>query len=80
MPTVLRKYGFEIVIRTHDHGPPHVHAFIGGEEVVINLGDERSDPEIREIRGMSRPNIRRAMDIVLAHHESIIVKWNRIHG
>ena len=79
MPTVLRQRGFEIKIRTDDHDPPHVHIKYGGEEVVINLGIGINGPMIREIRGMSRPNIRRAMDIVNANNDLLLGEWRRIH-
>ena len=79
MPTILRQNGFEVRIRTDDHDPPHVHVRYAGEEVVINLGIGFDDPHVRENRGMSRPNIRRAMDIVTIHNEALLEKWQRIH-
>lgn len=79
MPTVLRHRGFEVAIRTGDHGPPHVHVLYGREEVVIILGMGINDPHIREIRGMSRPNIRQAMDIVSENNETLLTEWRRIY-
>ena len=79
MPTVLRRNGFEIAIRTHDHEPPHVHVLFGGDEVVINLGIDGRNPYVREVRGMSRRDIRRAVDIVTPNNEILLLEWQRIH-
>ena len=79
MPTVLRKRGFDIRIRTDDHNPPHVHVVKAGEEVVILLAVGFDDPEIRENRGMARPNIRNAMDLVTENNEALLREWRKIH-
>ena len=79
MPTVLRQRGFDIRIRTDDHDPPHVHILNGGEEIVILLAVGFDDPKIRENRGMSRPNIRRAMDLVNDNNEALLIEWRKIH-
>ncbi len=73
MPTVLRQDGFDVAIRPRDHGPPHVHVLCGGEEVVIFLGVDEDIPRIRENRGMTMRNIRRAMDIVIANNDRFMV-------
>ena len=59
MPTILRQDGFEVMIYTRDHEPPHVPVWHAGTELVINL-----DPlEIRENNGMFPNNSRKAFDI-----------------
>ena len=80
MPTILRQSGFEFVIRTHDHLPPHVHVLHGGTEVVLNLGMEGNLPFIREMRGMPARNIRRALEITVENNEIFLIEWRRIHG
>lgn len=80
MPTVLRQLGFQIVVRPRDHGPPHVHVLRAGEEVVILLGVEDTIPHLRENRGMSGRNIRKAMDIVTANNDKFSKEWRKIHG
>jgi len=80
MPTILRRSGFEFVIRTHDHLPPHVHVLHGGTEVVVNLGIEGNLPFVREMRGMSDRHIRRALDIAVENNEIFLIEWRRIHG
>ena len=79
MPVVLRVDGFTVRIRTHDHTPPHVHLFYGGEEIVINLGGESTVPQIRDYRGMSARHARRALDIVSANGRFLLEKWHEIH-
>ncbi len=80
MPTILRRSGFEFVIRTHDHLPPHIHVLHGGTEVVLNLGIEGNLPFVREMRGMSDRQIRRALDIAVENNEIFLIEWRRIHG
>lgn len=80
MPTVLRQDGFNIIIWTDDHAPPHIHIFRAGEELVVNLGDTQTGIEIRENKGMKRNNIRRAVDIIEANRFFLLQEWERIHG
>lgn len=68
MPTIFRQSGFEFVIRTHDHLPPHIHVLHGGTEVVLNLGMKDNLPFIREMRGMTARNIRRALEITVENN------------
>jgi hypothetical protein len=80
MPTILRQNGFEFVIRTRDHLPPHVHVFLSGTEVVLNLGIDKKTPLIRELRGMQTRNIRRALEITVENNELFLAEWWRIHS
>jgi len=73
MPTVLRRDGFEVVINTHDHAPPHVHVYRGGEAVVINL----EDGGLRDIYMKPRP-LRQARELVMEHREFLLAEWERI--
>lgn len=77
MPTVLRKDGFEFVIRTHDHTPAHVHVFKSGE-VLINLGYNEL-PSVRENRGMSKKDVRKALDIATDEQTYLLARWCEIH-
>ena len=80
MPTVLRQRGFDVAIRSRDHGPPHVHVLHSGEEVVILLGVGDIVPRVRENRGMRERNVRKAMDIVTANNEMFLKEWLKIYG
>lgn len=48
MPTVLRREGYDIVIRSNDHEPAHVHVLEGDGEAKIAL-----DPvELKQVWNM----------------------------
>jgi len=80
MPTVLRKDGFSFVIYTDDHEPMHTHVKKAGKEVVVNLGDEKTRPWIRENKGMSRKNRRKVLRIAGEQQHYLIEKWREIYG
>ena len=78
MSTVLRADGYQVVVYTRDHLPPHVHVFLGGgeEEVVVCL-----DPvAIREIRGMRLQHVVAAVRVVEDHAGLLMMKWREVHG
>ena len=75
MPTILRQDGFEVMIYTRDHEPPHVHVWHAGTELVINL-----DPlAIRENNRMLPNNSRKAFDIVAYNQTDLLIAWRRLH-
>ena len=80
MPTILRQSGFEFIIKTHDHLPPHVHVLHGGTEVLINLGTNDNLPSIREVRRMNNRNISRALLIAIENNDVFLACWREIHG
>ena len=51
-----------------------------GIEVIINLRMEGNLPFVREMRGMSDRNIRRALEIAVENNEVFLIEWRRIHG
>lgn len=55
MPTVLRVNGFRFVIRTDDHGNPHVHVELAGEWAAIYIGTLG----IKEVEGMRARDVKR---------------------
>lgn len=63
MPTVLTQNGFDVMIHADDHRPAHVHVYKSGL-VVINLNNRRTAPSLREVRGMSRKDVRDALMLV----------------
>lgn len=67
------------MIYTKDHAPAHVHVFKQGE-VIINLGDAETPVSVRENRGMSTRDERRALIIVGEHQEFLQKKWSEIYG
>ncbi|CAN5379326.1 hypothetical protein BH09BAC5_BH09BAC5_16190 [soil metagenome] len=36
-PILVDKYGVSIYVRSREHLPPHVHAFYGDDEALINI-------------------------------------------
>jgi hypothetical protein len=80
MPTVFSAAGFDFVIRTRDHLPPHVHALGNGGEVLVNLGDARTGPSLREVRGRVKPrDVVRAVREAEAKQADLLARWRQIH-
>ncbi len=79
MPTIIFQNGFRIMIYPNDHPPPHVHAFKSGQSV-INLGDDRTKPFVRENRGMSVRDERLALKLVAENREILWEKWSEMYG
>lgn len=80
MPTIHREDGFEIVIRTLDHPPPHVHVLHAEEEVVFNLGSGAEPPSLRRVVDMKPSNARRALRIVERNRDALLAAWEKYHG
>lgn len=76
MPTVLRREGYEIVIRSNDHEPAHVHAFEGEGEAKISL----DLVELKQVWNMKRQVARKAKRIVSENREYLLQRWEEIHG
>jgi len=76
VPTVLRQEGYDVVIRSNDHEPAHVHVFEGDGESKINL-----DPvEVKQVWNMKRQIARKARRIVSENQEYLLQRWDEIHG
>ena len=82
MPKVLSVDGFVVVIYfpPTEHGPAHVHVSKAGGSAVIILPLGRAKVEVRESFGMSRADVRKAVAIVAANADLLIVEWRKIHG
>jgi hypothetical protein len=81
MPTILRESGFRVVIYTRDEHPPaHVHVWRAGGEAVIRLGAEGELPFLHEVNGMPKRDVRRALDLVTAHQDILLTRWEEING
>jgi len=76
VPTVLRQEGYEIVIRSNDHWPAHVHAFEGDGEAKIDL----NPVEVKQVWNMKRQVARNAKRIVSENQEYLLQRWEEIHG
>ena len=77
MPTIIRQNGFSIMIYTKDHEPMHVHVWYQGNMAIIEFEDEIS---IRENVGLSRRQLKQAIEIVVENRELLIDEWEKIYG
>jgi hypothetical protein len=80
MPKVLERDGFQFYIYYNDHIPSHVHVKKAGGEVILQLGDAETKPSIREVRGMSFTEVKRALAIAAREQQHLRKSWTRIHG
>jgi hypothetical protein len=81
MPTILRKNGLRVVIYPNDHLPSHVHVIKGDGEVRINLGDEKTAPDLLSIIGkISDKNVAKALYLVKDNQFELLTKWREIRG
>ena len=78
MVTVHRAHGFRFVIFVNDHSPPHVHVFGQGGEAKIVL-EGPGGIKLDWVVGISRGDVRRAMQEVQRERERLIAMWRRIH-
>jgi hypothetical protein len=76
MPTVLRKNGFDVIIRFNDHDPPHVHLTKGSGEVVVGL----TPVKLERVWNLKRHDALIARRIVTEHREYLLKLWIEIHG
>ena len=79
MVTVLRANGLRVVIFLNDHLPAHVHVF-GDGEAKINLLGADGVPELVWADGMTRAEMRRAVQVVIERHTFLLARWKDIHG
>ena len=79
MVTIIRAHGLRVVIFVDDHHPAHVHVF-GDGEAKINLLGPDDHPELVWADGMTRSEVRRAMQIVVEQQTLLLKRWREIHG
>jgi len=79
MVTVLRAHGLRVVIYVNDHEPAHVHVF-GDGEAKINLLGANGLPDLIWADRISRGEVRRAMQVVVAQQVALLARWEEIHG
>jgi hypothetical protein len=80
VPTILRFRGFNILIFTDDHEPPHVHVLGNGVEFVYNLNCPNGSVTRRAGGfGDPSPNERRALEKFLNDNlETLCAAWEGI--
>lgn len=77
MPTVLRAHGLRFMIFVGDHPPPHVHA-IGDGSAKIALDGPAA--RVMENKGLSKADVKRALDAVEVERTRLLRIWKSIHG
>jgi hypothetical protein len=70
---------------SHDHPPPHVHAEIGGIELVIDLlpgGKVARSQRTNDVKPLNakRSDIRRILRVAAAHVDELHALWEKTHG
>jgi hypothetical protein len=76
MPTVLRIGGFRFVIRTDDHGNPHVHVLHAGDWAAVYI----ETLGIKEVQGMSDRDVTAVVRMVQSNRDHLLAEWRKIHG
>jgi len=79
MVTVFRAYGLRVIIFVDDHMPAHVHVF-GDGQAKINLAGAAGAPEPIWAEGMTRAEVRKAMQVVVQQQAMLLARWRNIHG
>lgn len=80
MPTVLRENGFQVIIRTNDHNPAHVHVIRGRGEARIQIIDLEEGPRFMSVSpGMTDKEAYKTYEIVKKHQKYLLEKWKEYH-
>ena len=76
VPTVFRAHGLRFAIFTLDHAPPHVHVTgRGSARIAID-----ADQTVMDVKGMTKPDIARAQNVVRAQQSRFLAIWMHYHG
>lgn len=80
VPTLLRFRGFNIMIFTLDHAPPHVHAFSAESQVSFWLNGPHGPVSLRSQYALKLKD-QRALEAFLNDNLDIVWKrWSEVHG
>jgi Domain of unknown function (DUF4160) len=81
MPTIISVDGYQVVIFTRDHPPPHVHVIGPNGSVVFNLNCPRGPVEVRTIAGkVPATTIRRIARLIEPEIAVLCAAWRKHHG
>jgi hypothetical protein len=87
MPTVIVQDGFELVVRSNDHEPPHAHVFKGGQTCRVAIGEPGIEPPWHfpwknpSKTTLRQKEIARAIVLIGQHQDALCAKWKEItHG
>jgi Domain of unknown function (DUF4160) len=80
MPKVMEQDGLRFYVYFNDHRPSHVHVQKAEGEAIIYLGNSTTKPSLREVRGMSVSDVKKALEIAAKQQKKLKNAWRRIHG
>jgi hypothetical protein len=80
VPTVLRFRGFNIMIFTLDHAPPHVHAFNADSQVSFWLNGPGGPVSLRAKYGLKLKDQRALIAFLNDNLDILLKRWNEVHG
>lgn len=80
-----RYNGVRFQCYSHDHLPPHVHAFYNRIEVILELRDDGALALMDRLDAISpkdapRGYVRYIRRVAEAHYDVLIALWEEIHG
>lgn len=81
----LRFGGIQFVLYSNDHPPRHVHGFLDGTEVIVDLrmdGNVALAARKDAIRpaNAKRAHVRNILNAAAQHFEALANLWEKIHG
>jgi hypothetical protein len=77
MPTVLDQQGYQIMIYTDDHLPPHVHVWRGRLEVARVAIDPF---EVMDNWRLKNRELKNILEMMEANLPLLRSRWDEIHG
>ncbi len=76
MPTVLRVSGYQFVMFSSDHPPPHVHVRREGKLAKIGLEEPI---EIIRTGGFNSGDQGKIIEIIRENRDFLLSEWNRLY-
>jgi hypothetical protein len=75
VPTVLREGGYQIMIFTSDHPPPHVHVRHAGRLAKVNL----EPVSFTRTGGLNAGEQSEILQVVQANQSFLLAEWDRLY-
>jgi hypothetical protein len=78
----IRVAGIRFFARPLDHDPPHVHAFTGSGEVIVELlgnGRVRLSDRDDAVRGATLSDVKKSLKAAAAAHSMLFDLWKKAH-
>lgn len=77
MPTIVVIEGFRFFFYSNEHQPTHVHVRHGSGEACFEM---EPAVELRDSKGMSVAELRKALRLVQENKQLFLEKWNEFFG